>query len=293
LLHAIKQEVKRLHPEYKIIYITGEMFLNDMIAHLESGKMEDLRTKYRKSDIWLVDDVQFIAGKDRTEEEFLHTFNELFDSAKQIVLTADRLPQEITKLAARLESRFEQGLVADIKPPDFETRVAIVYNKAKQLNFEISAEIATMIAESLTANIRQLEGAVRIVHAMIEISGKESLSYSDIVKRIKENLRENEKKVNAELILDETASFFGIKPEDLRGKSRVKEIAHTRQVAMYLIREMTNLPFENIGEILGGRDHATVMSGIRNIQQEYSIKSDLRDQIRDIRHTITTKSSSA
>jgi len=291
LLRAIKYEVSRIHPEFKIVYVTSEMFLNDIVSHLQSKQMQLMREKYRTTDLWLVDDIQFIAGKEGTEEEFFNTYNELFGAQKQIVLTSDRMPREIRKLESRLKSRFEQGLVVDIKPPDFETRVAIVYNKAKQLNFNINSDIAVMIAETLTSNIRQLEGAVKTLHAMIGISGNESQSYAEIFKRLKDTIRDSEREINAELIINETASYFGIKPEDLRGKSRVREINHTRQIAWYLIREMTGLPYENIGDILGNRDHATVMSGVKNIQQECDSNETIRDQLRDLRHNITTRAS--
>ncbi|MDR0915916.1 MAG: chromosomal replication initiator protein DnaA [Oscillospiraceae bacterium] len=282
LLRAIRHFVTKAHPEYKIVYIKGDDFTNNLITSLQSGKMFDFRQKYRFADIFLMDDAQFIAGKESTQEEFFHTFNELLEAGHQVVLTSDRPPSEMARLDDRLRTRFESGLIADIQPPDFETRVAIVRNKAAALEFALPDDVARMLAESLTANVRQLEGAVKQMQAYSLISGMDNMSYPDVLRRIKDMVREKERAVTAEIILEETAVYFQLSAEELRGKSRVREIVRARQVAMYLIRTMTQLPLENIGDILGGRDHTTVMSGIRNVEAEQKTNETLRDNIKDL-----------
>jgi len=288
LMRAVRNEVQKLHPEYKIIYITGEDFTNNLVMALRNSKMSEFRSTYRLADIFLMDDVQFVGGKEQTMEEFFHTFNELHMAGKQIVLTSDRPPVEIARLEDRLKTRFESGLMADIQPPDFETRVAIAQNKAAELKFNLPQEIAELLAEQLVANIRQLEGAVKRIHAMLTIGGADAITAPLVSSKIKDMIRESEKSVTANSVIEETAAFYMLKPEEIRGKSRVSEINRARQIAMYLMRTLTQLPLTSIGEMLG-RDHTTIINGTQKVEADMKTSEKLRDEIRDLTNIINSR----
>ena len=288
LLLSIGQYIHEHSPEKKIEYIKGDDFTNQMVKSLKEGTAEEFRKKYRNVDLFLVDDIQFIAGKTATQNEFFHTFNNIYEAGHQIVITSDRPPMEMALLDDRLRTRFEGGLMADIQPPDIETRMAIIRNKATQLGLVLSDEAVDYIAENITTNIRQLEGVIKRLTAYKEILN--SVIDIDAVKRaIADVTRTGEYVPQPDTIINETARYFGLKSEDLRGQNRSKNTALARQIAMYLMRTLTNLSLKDIGAEFEDRNHATVLSSIRKIED--LIKSDPRmaSTIRDITSNINSQ----
>lgn len=286
LLHAIRHTVQLEHPDYKIVYVKGDDFTNDLVRALQVGRNMEFREKYRFANLLLVDDIQFIAGKTQTQEEFFHTFNTLYEAGRQIVLTSDRPPREIARLEDRLQTRFESGLLADISPPDYETRMAIIKNKARELGFSLPEDVSVYIAENMSANIRQLEGAVKKIRAYCDIYGELGITVSEASRQIKDMLRENERAITADIIIDETAKFFMLAPDELRGPRRTRGTAQARQIAQYLIRTMTPLSLTDIGGLFGGRDHTTVLNGVRNIEDEVRAGTDVAQSVKDIASNI-------
>lgn len=289
LLLAIGQHISEHFPEKKIEYIKGDEFTNLMIKSLKEGTAEEFRKRYRNVDLFLVDDIQFIAGKQSTQEEFFHTFNNIYEAGHQIVITSDRPPMEMTLLDDRLRTRFEGGLMADIQPPDLETRMAITRNKASQLGLMLSDEAVEYIAENITANIRQLEGVIKRLTAYKEILN--SVIDIEAVKRaIADVTRTGEYVPQPDRIIRETARYYGLRSEDLRGQNRSKNTAIARQIAMYLIRTLTNKSLKDIGAEFEDRNHATVLSSIRKIED--LIRSDARmaSTVRDITSNINSNS---
>ncbi|MFH1361763.1 MAG: chromosomal replication initiator protein DnaA [bacterium] len=268
LMQAIGHHVASLNAQAKILYISSETFTNEMINSIRDDKTGQFRNKYRNIDVLLVDDIQFLAGKERTQEEFFHTFNALYEAEKQIVVSSDRPPKEIPTLEERLRSRFEWGLTADIQAPDFETRIAILRKKAEQSNIAISNEILTYIASQVASNIRELEGALIRVVAFASLNNAEI--NSDLVDNVLRDIIKTKNKTNNSLSIDlikkVTAQHYGIRLDDLSAKIRTKEIALTRQVAMYLSRELTRSSLPKIGSEFGGRDHTTVMHACEKIK---------------------------
>ena len=258
LMYAIAHEIRKRDPGSNIIYIKGDDFTNELVQAIQSGTTADFKEKYRKADLLLMDDVQFIAGKIQTEEEFFHTFNTLYESKRQIILTSDRPPSEMTKLSNRLQTRFEWGMLADVQPPDFETRLAIVKNKAAQKGTVLDENLAIFIAENVTANVRQLEGSINKILAYRELEGKDldettiNRVFQDILKR------NNEFIPTADSIITECCRYFNVEESVIRGKQQSAAIVKARQIAMYLINHMTNLTLTEIG-VEFGRDHTTVM----------------------------------
>ena len=289
LLHAIRHSVKSKFPQYNIVYVKGDDFLNELITALQHGKNIDFREKYRGADLFLMDDVQFIAGKVHTQEEFFHTFNTLHELGKQIVFTSDRPPNEIYTLEDRLRSRFESGLLADIQPPDDALRVAIIKNKSEQLGVILPEEVVDYIADNLTSNIRQLEGAVKLIIACKDLIGQE-ISVDIIKERLKNLIREHQELAkNVDVIINETAKFYMLTSDDLKGTSRTRNTAQARHTAMYLIRKLTNLSHKNIGSLFGGRDHTTVMSGIKRAEEGIKKSHEYSKIIRDLTSNIKSK----
>ena len=288
LLLSIGQYIHEHSPEKKIEYIKGDDFTNQMVKSLKEGTAEEFRKKYRNVDLFLVDDIQFIAGKTATQNEFFHTFNNIYDAGHQIVITSDRPPMEMTLLDDRLRTRFEGGLMADIQPPDIETRMAIIRNKATQLGLVLSDEAVEYIAENITSNIRQLEGVIKKLFAFKEILNR-VITIDDVKKAIEAVIINGEYIPNPDRIISETARFFSLKSEDLRGQNRSKNTALARQIAMYLMRTLTNLSLKDIGAEFEDRNHATVLSSIRKIED--LIKSDPRmaSTIRDITSNINSQ----
>ena len=273
LLLSIGQYIHEHSPEKKIEYIKGDDFTNQMVKSLKEGKAEEFRTRYRNVDLLLVDDIQFIAGKTATQNEFFHTFNNIYEAGHQIVITSDQPPMDMALLDDRLRTRFEGGLMADIQPPDLETRMAITRNKAAQLGLMLSDEAVSYIAENITANIRQIEGVIKKLTAFKEILNKE-ITKEDVQKAIDAMRHGGDDIPSPDKIIRETARYYNITSEAVRGQDRSRIPTLARQIAMYLIRTLTNYSLNEIGAEFESRNHATVLSSIRKIED--LIKSDTR-----------------
>ena len=271
LLYAIAHVIREKNRQSKILYIKGDEFINDFIESVRSGKAGDFRTKYREADLMLVDDIQFVAGKVETQNEFFHTFNTLYESKKQIVLTSDRPPHEMAQLDDRLRTRFEWGLMADVQPPVLETRVAILKNKAAQLGFILSDEIANYIASKITANVRQLEGTVKKIKAFKDLDGVE-VNTATVDRALQDMSRSSEFIITPDSIIKEICRYFRLEEEQIKGQSRSRDSLNARQIAMYLIRRMTSLSLDDTGKVFGGRDHSTVLNSINKVEKK--MKSD-------------------
>ena len=289
LLYAIRHEVRRRHPEYNIVFVRGNDFMNELIAAIRDGRNVDFREKYRSADLFLMDDIQIIAGKNSTQEEFFHTFNTLHEAQKQIVFTSDRPPSEMTLLADRLRTRFESGLLADIQPPDYETRIAIIKNKSLQLGLQLPDDVVNYIAENMTANVRQLEGAVKKIRAYRDLMD-DNITVTSVSRAIKDMFKEKTAYVpTPDDIIDETAKYFSILPEDIKGQRRTRNTALARQIAMYQIRILTNLSLQDIGDIFEGRDHTTVLSSIQKIEKNISSSPEFSQMVKDITSNINSR----
>ena len=285
LLYAIAHLVKKRRPEARIVYIKGDDFTNELIASIREGKNAEFREKYRQSTLLLVDDIQFIAGKIQTQEEFFHTFNTLYESGKQIVLTSDRPPREMTQLEDRLRTRFEWGLTADIQPPDFETRVAIVKRKAELLNLDLPDDVAEYIANHLKQNIRQLEGAVKKLNAYYMLEGI-APCIGVTTTAIKDTLNDTQPiPVTIEKIINEVARTYNVIPSDIRGKKRSANVSAARQMSMYIIREITGMSMEAIGSEFQ-RDHSTVVYSINTMEKNIGKDRHLKETVDDIMKNI-------
>ncbi len=268
LMHAIGHQILEQDPSCKVVYLSSEKFTNELISSIRDDKNVQFRNKYRTMDVLLIDDIQFIAGKERTQEEFFHTFNALHDANKQIVISSDRPPKEIPTLEERLRSRFEWGLITDIQPPDFETRIAILQKKAMMEGLKVPNDVINFIATKIQTNIRELEGAlIRIVAYSSLTDNPIDLNLSKEV--LKDLLPETKpKEVNAQRIVEEVGNYYSIKTEEFKSKKRTKDVAFARQVAMYLCCNLTDLSLPKIGEEFGGRDHTTVIHARDKIQSE-------------------------
>ena len=289
LLLAIGQAIHEKNPSAKIAYIKGDEFTNQMVSSLREGTAEEFRQKYRNVDLFLVDDIQFIAGKQSTQEEFFHTFNNIYEAGHQIVITSDRPPMEMNKLDDRLLSRFEGGLMADVQPPDMETRMAIIRNKAAQLGMLLSDEVVTYIAENITANIRQIEGVVKRLTAYKEILD-DVITVNSVKRAIKDVIRIGAYIPTPDVIIEETARYYSLTGSDLRGQRRSKNTAIARQVSMYLIRNLTNLSLVDIGKEYEDRNHSTVLSSIRKVEELLKTDPDMAGTVRDITSNINSRS---
>ena len=287
LLYAIRNEIIRNDPNKTITYVKGDDFTNEFIESLQNATTSEFRQKYRKSDVLLVDDIQFIGGKERTQEEFFHTFNTLREANCQIVLTSDRPPKEIKTLEDRLRSRFESGLLADIQPPDYETRMAIIKRKAELLEFILPDDVTEYIATRLKTNIRQLEGVVKKLKAKNQLYG-EKITINVAQKTISDILNNDQPPpLTVEKIIDEVAHTYGVTSDDIRSQKRNSTISNARQVAIYAVREITSLSMKSIGEEFGGRDHSTIVYAInqieKNMNKDPALKSTVEDIIKNIR----------
>ena len=275
LMHAIGDRVLAKAPKTKVLYISSEDFTNQMISAIQNRSMVKFREKYRSVDILLIDDVHFIAGKDSTQEEFFHTFNTLYDAHKQIVVTSDRPPKEINRLEERLVSRFLYGLVTDVQPPDFETRIAILKRKSEIAAITLPEDVFYFLAEKVKTNIRELEGALIRVVAYSKLIGKDVSV--DLAKEVlKDMIIEGEKKITIDLIQKKVSEYFDIKLSDMRAKKRSKAIAYPRQVAMYLARQLTDYSLPEIGDQFGGRDHTTVIHACTKVESDLKSKDGFK-----------------
>lgn len=289
LMHAIGHYVLQNNGNAKVVYVSSEKFTNELINAIKDDKNEEFRTKYRSVDILLIDDIQFIAGKERTQEEFFHTFNALHDANKQIILSSDRPPKEIPTLEDRLRSRFEWGLIADIQAPDFETRMAILKKKADVEKLNVPNEVMVYIATKIKSNIRELEGA------LIRIVAYSSLTNRDItVDLATEALKDiisnkQNKNITIDLIQDVVATYFNLRVDDLKSQRRTRNVAYPRQIAMYLSRKLTDMSLPKIGEEFGGRDHTTVIHAYEKISESLNKDESLQHTINDITKKITQK----
>ena len=287
LLYAIINHIRVNHPKLKIVYKKSEDFTNELIASIQLGDTSALKDKYRKADVLLIDDIQFIAGKEATQEEFFHTFSALYESGKQIILTSDRPPKEIRPLEDRLRTRFEGGLLADIQKPSFELRTAIIKKKASLMNIEISNELVNYMAERLQHDIRQIEGTIKRLKAFYSIGGAEITkeNIDQVIISIDPGNIPTDALV--EKIIAATAKYYGVIPEDIVSKKKTENIANARHIAVYIIRKLTELPYASIGKFLGGRDHATIISSINkievNIKTKKNTDSDIKKIIKEIK----------
>ena len=282
LLYAIQYEIAKSHPDFKISYVDGDKFTNEIISAIQEKRMTEFHENYRTVDVLLVDDVQFIGGKESTQEEFFHTFNTLYNAGKQIVLASDRPPREIKSLDERLRTRFEWGLTADIQPPDFETRVAIIRRKATLLNLDIPNDVAEYIANNLKNNIRQLEGAVKKLNAYYLLEGIQPV-IGAAQNAIKDILNETQPlPVTIEKIISEVARTYNISSADIRSRKRSANISTARMLAMHCVREITGLSMEEIGKQFGDRDHSTVVYACNTIQTRLQTDTSLREHTEDI-----------
>ncbi len=289
LLYAIAHTIHSNHPEYKVIYIKGDDFTNELVAAIREGRNKEFREKYRGADVFLMDDVQFIAGRDSTQEEMFHTFNTLYELKKQIAFTSDRPPKEMLRLEDRLKTRFEWGLLADIIPPDYETRVAIVKNKSIRMGMELPDFLIQLIAETITANVRQIEGTVNKIMAYQDLIG-DTVNKDTVTRAVKDIFKEKSDILpTADVIIEEVCRFYSIEPSTLRGQGRSKDISLARQIAMYLIRRMTNLSLKEIGAEFGNRDHSTVLSALNRMENLIKTDAEKAEIIKDITTNINER----
>ena len=288
LLYAIANGIRKENPDANIVYIKGDQFTNELIAAIQNGKNIEFRSKYREADLFLIDDVQFIAGKESTQEEFFHTFNKLYEEHKQIVMTSDRKPSDMLTLEDRLKTRFEWGLLADIQPPDYETRMAILKNKAKNLGLNLSDDVCNYIAINVTNNVRQIEGTVKKILAYRDLNNM-PLDLPNISRAIDDMFKsEGNALPTPRLIISQVCKFYSIDEVLLRGTQKNKGTAEARQIAMYLIRKLTNLSLPDIGKEFA-RDHSTVLYAIRKV--EVALKNGdttMQNNIRDITANINS-----
>ena len=289
LIYAIANVIRRNDPRSKIAYVKGDDLTNELVDAIREGKTAEMREKYRQADLLLVDDVQFVAGKEQVQNEFFHTFNNLYESGKQIVLTSDRPPSEMTLLDDRLRTRFEWGLLADVTPPDFETRLAIVKNKAVALGMDLPDKIASYIAENVTANVRQLEGTVNKILAYKDLLGNEA-DEATVTRAMQDILKKsNEYIPTPDNILDYISKYYGIEKEIICGQQRVKDAVAARQIAMYLIRSMTNLPVVEIGKVFDNRDHSTVLYSLKQVEKQMKKDPSFAETVKEIKTNINNR----
>jgi chromosomal replication initiator protein len=286
LLHAVGHQVARLYPSLRALYLSTERFTNELINAIRFDRTAEFRAKYRNIDLLLIDDIQFISGKERTQEEFFHTFNDLYESRRQIVVSSDSAPKEIPEIEERLRSRFEWGLIADIQPPDFETRVAILKKKAEIERVILPDEVAYLIASRIKANIREIEGSLTRMIAFCSLSGREMTV--DLAQEVLAELwGEEDKIITIEHIQRKAAEFFGVKLADMRAKNRTKAVAFPRQIAMYLARQLTHSSLAEVGRAFGGKDHTTVLHAVEKIQTLLQEDPKFRKSLDTLTQSIT------
>jgi chromosomal replication initiator protein len=287
LINAIGNAILKNNPEMKVCYYTSEKFMNELINSLRYAKMDEFRNKFRSMDVLLIDDVQFIAGKERTQEEFFHTFNSLYDSHKQIVVTSDKFPKDIPGLEERLRSRFEWGLIADIQAPDIETKQAILKMKAEQNGIDLPEEVVCFLANSISSNVRELEGYLIRIGAYASLTATPvSLEMAqDILKDI---LIEKKRELSIDDIQKLVAGHYGIKISDIKSSKRMKALVLPRQIAMYLARQLTSHSFPEIGEKFGGKDHSTIIHAIKKIEKVMEEDFQVRSTINSLKKELTS-----
>lgn len=289
LLNAICHEIKRKNPDANIVYTRGEDFTNEMVHYLAVKNMVEFHNKFRSADVLLVDDVQFIAGKEFAQEEFFHTFNAVANAGNQIVLTSDMPPKKIATLDDRLRNRFEWGLIADIQPPDLETRMAIIKRKAENLNLKLSDEVILYIAQRLKDNIRQLEGAVKRMKAYVTMQSMPT-SITTAHEAIKDIMVDNQPQpVTVDKIIREVARTYGASPDDIRSKKQDANTVEMRQMSIYIVRELTGMSTNAIGQEFGGKNHTTILYSLSQFEDKLKNRSDLREKVNNIKKNVTEK----
>lgn len=274
LMHSIASHISSTRKDLKVLYVTSETFTNELIESLNKNKNKEFRDKYRKIDVLLIDDIQFLIGKESTQEEFFHTFNELYDAHKQIVISSDKHPREIATLEERLRSRFEWGITADIQPPDYETKMAILKKRAELENLDVSEDVMQFVATNVKSNIRELEGALTKVCAFAKLENK-AVTLELAEQALKDTI-ESQREITPSLIMDIVSEHFNITAADIISKKKNKEIAHPRQICMYLCRKYTEVSLQNIGKMMGNRDHTTVMHGFEKINSALETDDGLK-----------------
>ncbi len=281
LIQSITHKIQELNPQLSVCYMSSEKFTNELIDAIRHKSTTEFRKKYRNIDVLLIDDIQFIAGKESTQEEFFHTFNNLHDNRKQIIITSDRPPNEIAKLEERLRSRFAWGLITDIQPPDFETRVAILKKKMENESVNIPDEVVLFIAEQIKTNIRELEGAlIRVAaYSMLE-DNPVTLDMAKII--LKDMVKASAKTISVEMVQKTVAEFYNLSVSDLQGKKRLKNIVTARQVAMYLSRQLTHMSLPEVGNAFGGKDHTTVLHSCKKVEAELNTNNDIKNAIYEL-----------
>ncbi len=289
LLHAVGHYVRHLYPRLRVRYVTTEQFTNEFITAVRDARMADFQRLYRQIDILLVDDIQFLGERERTQEEFFHTFNALHNAEKQIVISSDRPPRQIARLEDRLRSRFEWGLMTDVQPPDLETRIAILRRKSATERLDITDDVLEFIASRVQSNIRELEGALIRVAAYASLQGK--APDGEMAERVLKDLfpEEGEQHVNVHMIMEEVAPFFDFTVEELTSKSRTRKLSTARQIAMYLTRELTDMSLPKIGDAFGGRDHSTVLHANNKIADLMGERRQIYDQVMELTNRIKTR----
>ena len=279
LMHSIAHYIIEHNSSLNVLYVTSEDFTNEVINSIQHKKQEELRSKYRNIDVLLVDDIQFVIGKESTQQEFFHTFNALYNSKKQIILSSDKPPKEMETLEERFRSRFEWGLIADIQPPDYETRMAILKKNAESYNKEISEEIFDYIASNIKSNIRELEGAFNKVIAYSKLN-KVDITLDIVIETLKDLISPNKvKQVTPELIINTVAEHYGVKPEDIKSPKRNSEFVLPRQVYMYVASKLTVESQQNIGKYINKKDHTTIIHGINKISTKLETDEELRNNV--------------
>ena len=286
LLHAVGNFLIKTNPDLKILYVTCEKFTHDYVESLKSSKAQansEYREKYRNVDVLMIDDIQFIANKTGTQEEFFHTFNDLYQNQKQIIIASDRHPKEIASLEERLRSRFSMGLMQDIQIPDFETRLAILQKKAQQEHYSVNDEVINLIAERCDTNIRELEGMLSKVCFYASLLGKPSATLEDVNEALKDQISTTKQNLTADRIIDCVCKYYSVNKDDLVGKRKNKEIVEPRQICMYLICEMLDLPLVSIGQIFGGRDHTTVIHAREKVSDLIKENNRIKVTVNDLK----------
>ena len=286
LMHSIAHYIIEHNSSLNVLYVTSEDFTNEVINSIQHKKQEELRSKYRNIDVLLVDDIQFVIGKESTQQEFFHTFNALYNSKKQIILSSDKPPKEMETLDERFRSRFEMGLIADIQAPDYETRMAILKKKTENLNKEISNDILDYIASNIKSNIRELEGAFNKIVAYSKLNNLD-FTLANAQEALKDIINSDKpKKITPDIIIDKTAEYYNISRDDITSKKKDGRIAKARQVVMYLSRNLTDYTLQDIGNIIN-RDHSTVMHGVTNIENLINTNEEMKHQVEIITNNIT------
>ncbi len=280
LLHAIAHHIQQRHPHLKVMYLAAEQFVNELISSLRFNRMPAFRERYRSVDVWLVDDIQFLANKERTQEEFFHTFNQLYTNQKQIILSSDSSPRDIPTLEERLRSRFEWGLIADIQAPDLETKIAILRRKAESEETDLPDDVALFIARSVKSNVRELEGMLNRVIAFSSLTGK-PLSLELTRETLKDILPPEDRRLQASEIVKHVAAHYGLRVTEIKSKNNSKHIAFPRQVAMYLCKQLTDMSYPEIGRLFNDKHHSTVMYSVEKIE-------GLRSRDEDFARTLDT-----